>query len=558
MLIFRYRLLSASRVLCLLTTLVALGLMSGTALATPETPTATTFDTYNGAEANQVVPGLKEVTQTATEPGRFPLFSLALTNKGTVEAWQYANCEYPCNYWGELGNGTKMTPYPFGSPGQVKVGDEVTAISAGGEHSLVLLKNGTVMSWGRRECCEDTQPTPEVVQGVSGATAISAVGRLALLKNGTVLSWEDGGEYVKQVEGLTGVTAIAGGSRNLALLSNGTVMEWYGTGVPVAVPVIEDATMVWSSGLNENEGGGEYAYSGGELWRWEKGTKPTRSTTYTKAEMERKVKQEENVGPIPMWDYNHPNAVAIDPSTGNVWLTDNGNDRIVEYRPTEFGSDEYLRAIGKEGTGHSEFTFADELYGGIAVNGSGGVYVASGNGRIQEFNAAGEWLRQFGETGVSEERIGMATGVAVDSAGDVWVDERTKVKEFSSVGKYLGGFSTGGKWGNGIAVSEGHVYVVEVIADRVQEFSISGAYVREFDQHGTGNGKSGTPSSISADPVTGDIFVADLNGTVQKFSPEGAFLAKVGEYGTPRGIATLDGEFALALPERNGIGEGQL
>jgi alpha-tubulin suppressor-like RCC1 family protein len=124
----------------------------------------------------------------------------------------------------------------------------VTAVAAGGKHSLALLANGTVVGWGSDGYGElgngmTTQrvDVPVPVKGLSNVAAIAAGHKfsLALLSNGTVMSWGNG-QYGKlgvgttassdvpvQVQGLSGVTAISAGFFHaLALLRNGTVMAW--------------------------------------------------------------------------------------------------------------------------------------------------------------------------------------------------------------------------------------------------------------------------------------------------------------------------------------------
>ncbi|HYM53979.1 MAG TPA: IPT/TIG domain-containing protein [Solirubrobacteraceae bacterium] len=192
----------------------------------------------DGAFALSDVPvpvhGLKFVTAVAAGGHH----SLALLADGTVVAWG-------ANSHGQLGNG--------GGPAHsVPVAAEgltgVKAISAGGNHSLALLKNGTVMAWGDNENgqlgigsgVEDVEE-PVAVKGLTNVKAISAGGEfsLALLTNGTVMAWgdnEDGqlgdGKAANSnvpvaVKGLTGVTGIsAGGEFGLALLKNGTVTAW--------------------------------------------------------------------------------------------------------------------------------------------------------------------------------------------------------------------------------------------------------------------------------------------------------------------------------------------
>ena len=123
----------------------------------------------------------------------------------------------------------------------------VTEVAAGRSHSLALLANGTVESWGSNafgqlgdEGATQT-PTPMAVAHLTGVRAIAAGSNhsLALLKNGTVKTWGDNesgqlgdnskaeSEVPVGVAGLSGVTAIAaGGEQSFALLSNGTVMAW--------------------------------------------------------------------------------------------------------------------------------------------------------------------------------------------------------------------------------------------------------------------------------------------------------------------------------------------
>jgi alpha-tubulin suppressor-like RCC1 family protein len=176
--------------------------------------------------------------------------SLALLENHTVKSWGY-------NGSGQLGDGTAKNKQ---KPIAVNNLSGVVAIAAGGEHSLALLENGTVMAWGSNEygqlgdgtssgpgnCGTKKAPepcsrNPVAVTGLSDVRAIAAGGEhsLALLDNGTVMAWGDNesgelgdGERADSdipvaVSGLSGVVAIAAGEEDsLALLENGTVMAW--------------------------------------------------------------------------------------------------------------------------------------------------------------------------------------------------------------------------------------------------------------------------------------------------------------------------------------------
>ncbi len=176
--------------------------------------------------------------------------SLALLRSGYVKAWGY-------NGSGQVGDGTAANK---NRPILVSGLKEVVAIAAGEEHSLALLESGTVMAWGDdtfgelgddspggpENCGTHKKPeacskVPVSVSGLSGVVAIAAGGdhSLALLKNGTVMAWGDGesgelgdgrsenSDVPVAVSGLTDVVAIAAGEEDsLALLENGTVVAW--------------------------------------------------------------------------------------------------------------------------------------------------------------------------------------------------------------------------------------------------------------------------------------------------------------------------------------------
>ena len=80
---------------------------------------------------------------------------------------------------------------------------------------------------------------------------------------------------------------------------------------------------------------------------------------------------------------------------------------------------------------------------------------------------------------------------------------------------------------------------------RVQEFSTSGEFIRQFDEKGSANGKSSLPWAIASDPTTGNLYVTDIGkNNVQEFSPEGSFITAFGSAGSgneqfsgPKGVA---------------------
>lgn len=164
----------------------------------------------------------------------------------TVVTDHFGAVSWGDNVYRQLGDGFKET---FSDqPVPVTGLKFVTAVAAGGRHSLALLADGTVAAWGANglgqlgNASTTESSVPVAVQGLSGVTAIAAGGShsLALLANGTVMAWGDNeggqlgiGSNVEQVQApvavkeLKGVKAISAGTNfSLALLTNGTVMAW--------------------------------------------------------------------------------------------------------------------------------------------------------------------------------------------------------------------------------------------------------------------------------------------------------------------------------------------
>ena len=142
------------------------------------------------------------------------------------------NARRPCwgyNREGRLGNGGTTDS---ALPAPVSGLREVKAVSVGADHSLALLRNGTVMAWGfngggragqrhhnEQQRARAVTGLPEQVVAISAGSGHS----LALLRNGTVMAWGenesgqlgDGTTANKlipvAIPGLEGVRAVSAG-----------------------------------------------------------------------------------------------------------------------------------------------------------------------------------------------------------------------------------------------------------------------------------------------------------------------------------------------------------
>ncbi len=145
--------------------------------------------------------------------GIFPNPTIAKGVEHTVELWQ-----------GRVIVRNNLTQTTVPVPAAAQSG--VTAIAAGGYHTLALKQDGSIVAWGNNQYGQTTVPA----EARTGVIAIAAgdYHSLALRQDGRVFAW---GAVFKTanmpVEMRTGITAIAAGkNHNVALKQDGRVVTW--------------------------------------------------------------------------------------------------------------------------------------------------------------------------------------------------------------------------------------------------------------------------------------------------------------------------------------------
>jgi DNA-binding beta-propeller fold protein YncE len=234
-------------------------------------------------------------------------------------------------------------------------------------------------------------------------------------------------------------------------------------------------------------------------------------------------------------EFKHPVASAVDAS-GNVWVLDQGNDRVEKFS----SAGGFLAAYGSEGTGEKQF----RKPWGIAINQStGDIYISdTENNRVEELSSSGGYITSFGSLGSGNGQLDRPLGLTIDAKGDVWVADagNSRVEEFSSSGAYLSQIGKKGSGAgeleepSGIAISGGELYVSDYNLGRVEEFSPSGEYLAQISSKGSGEGQLGEPMGIAANPTSGDLYVSNISNVLE-FSPSGKYLATFGEWGAGKG-----------------------
>jgi len=202
--------------------------------------------------------------------------------------------------------------------------------------------------------------------------------------------------------------------------------------------------------------------------------------------------------------------IAVD-SSGNVFVADSGNHRIQKFqlattcpKGTEITSGVcFITKWGSYGPANGQFHLPVD----VAVDSSGNVFVTdSGNNRIQKFQLASPcpagttqivsgvcFVTKWGTFGNKEGQFIFPSSIALDSSGNVFVNDggNSRIEKFDKDNKFVLAWGKEGS-GNGefsapkgVAVdSSDVVYVVDQYNNRIQKFKNDGGYIRTWGLKG--------------------------------------------------------------------------
>ena len=226
-------------------------------------------------------------------------------------------------------------------------------------------------------------------------------------------------------------------------------------------------------------------------------------------------------------------------------------------------------SIGGEGTGRGRFTDARH----VGVDGDGNIYAADyGGGRVQVFDASGEFVTQWeiegdsvyltgmavaedgtlylvygselyhvdGQTGETLEQLDWADGwgfedaVALPDGGvaATWYKNRDDLIIFDADGQVVTDVQEAISSITGESAvtmklaldNDGNLLVLNTDSEMVFKFSPDGEYLNSFGGDGDGQGQFRTAGDIAVDN-TGLIYVSDIGG-VQVFDSSGRYVSK--------------------------------
>ena len=193
----------------------------------------------------------------------------------------------------------------------------------------------------------------------------------------------------------------------------------------------------------------------------------------------------------------------------------------------------------------------------VTIDNDGNIYVvtrSSSTSSIVKLNAAGEEILRFVSQGQA------AGGIAVDAMKNIYVaDERNdRIQVFTKTGDFVREFGSRGS-GPGqfdrsfrVAVDAmKDIYVLDGGNHRVQVFTEMGDFLRQFGSRGSGPGQFESPFGIAVDAMK-NIYVADGgNHRIQVFTEAGVFVREFGSQGS--GPGQFESPGAIAVDAMNNI-----
>ena len=279
--------------------------------------------------------------------------------------------------------------------------------------------------------------------------------------------------------------------------------------------------------------------------------------------------------------FDHPTGLVLD-SSGNLYVTDTGNDTIRKITPAGVVST-YIGVPGVagflDGTGTAA---AFNTPQGPAIDSSGNIYVAEFNNyTIRKITPAGVVTTFAGSAGLggttdatgTAARFSRPRAVAIDSSGNLYVADsgNNTIRKITSAGVVTTLAGTAGTTGkadgtgtaatfnypSGVTVdSSGNIYVADTYNHAIRKITSGGAVTTFAGTSGTSGHADGTGTAASFDypaglavDSSGNVYVADQgNNSIRKITSAGVVTTLAGP--------TAPAGAGLGLPSGRADGTG--
>jgi DNA-binding beta-propeller fold protein YncE len=204
-----------------------------------------------------------------------------------------------------------------------------------------------------------------------------------------------------------------------------------------------------------------------------------------------------------------PEGVAVNPQSGEVYVADSGNDRILVFS----AGGAYLRTKGISGSGNSQFSYPTA----VAIGSTGTIYVADrNNNRVEVFDPAFNYVTSL------FDNFSSLVDLATDAKGNLYtLDRGTKSVQIYNQAlvkiKTIGGidgssFQNFGALDNVTALavdSDGRIYVAASWGNHILVYDASGAFLSACGSWGDQLGQMRQVEGMAVTPQ-GKLLIADF------------------------------------------------
>src|SRR5215469_3817492 len=259
------------------------------------------------------------------------------------------------------------------------------------------------------------------------------------------------------------------------------------------------------------------------------------------------------------WSFAH--TVKVD-QQGNIWVTDKGSDMVIRFNPAGrvglvFGRKQEASDEGTEPLKHARppLPAVDGMFRqvtDVAWDSAGNAYISDGyiNSRIAKVDKEGNWLMSWGEPGAGPGQFNTPHSIAVDAHDNIYVADRgnRRIQVFDTAGKFLrqftidvpapgnarpaignkptstaGTMSPGAPWAICITPGPNQVlYASDAFPGRIYKLTLDGKVLGMLGKSGKQLGQFGWIHEIAC-PSENELYVAELlNWRIQKLTLEPA------------------------------------